>query len=248
MCTNFIPSARVDFLEQRLGPVASLPVGAASWPAETFPGYATPVVVRSGQGSVALQVAQFGLMPAWSKDAQHARELSRGTYNARSETAAIKPSFRHAWAGRQWALVPMECFFDPCWEDAAANGGRAVRWRMSMPDGEPFAVAGLWERWTDKASGEQADSFTLLTVNADGHPLMGRMHRPGDEKRMPVIVPPGRYADWLDASPQQVMEFMQCFPAQEMRGEPAPLERATKTPRAVPRSDSPPPPENLSLF
>jgi len=77
---------------------------------------------------------------------------------------------------------------------------------------------------------------------------MGRMHRPGDEKRMPVIVPPGRYADWLDASPQQAMEFTRCFPAQEMRGEPAPLERDTKTPRAVPRSDSPPPPENLSLF
>ena len=247
MCTNYIPSARVDFLAQRLGPVAPAPAGGAPWPAETFPGYAAPVVVRAGQGA-ALHVAQFGLMPPWSRDAQHARELARGTYNARSETASIKPSFRHAWAARQWALVPMECFFDPCWEDAAAHGGRAVRWRMSMPHGQPFAVAGLWERWTDKASGEQADSFTLLTVNADGHPLMGRMHRPGDEKRMPVIVPPGRYADWLDASPQQAMEFMQCFPAEQMCGEPAPVVRATQAPRLASSGDRPPPPENLSLF
>lgn len=248
MCTNFIPSARVDFLEQRLGPVTPAPRGGVPWPAETFPGYAAPIVVRSGRDGVALQVAQFGLVPPWSKDAEHARELSRGTYNARSETAAIKPSFRHAWAARQWALVPMECFFDPCWEDAAAHGGRAVRWRMSMPDGQPFAVAGLWERWTDKASGEQADSFTLLTVNADSHPLMGRMHRPGDEKRMPVIVPPGRYADWLDASPQQAMEFMQCFPAEQMQGEPAPVSRAVQGRRPAQRSDGAAPPENLSLF
>jgi len=247
MCTNFIPSARVDFLEQRLGPLASVSPNASAWPAETFPGYAAPVVVRAGQGAT-LQVAQFGLVPPWSKDAQHARELARGTYNARSETVSAKPSFRHAWANRQWALVPMECFFEPCWEDAAAHGGRAVRWRMSMPHGQPFAVAGLWERWTDKASGEQADSLTLLTVNADGHPLMGRMHRQGDEKRMPVIVPPDRYADWLQASPQQAMDFMQQFPAEQMRGEPAPVARVAKAPRPVPGSDSTPPPENLSLF
>lgn len=243
MCTNFIPSARTDFLDKRLGTVAP---AAPGWPAETYPGYNAPVVVRSS-GGAAVQLAQFGLVPPWSKDARHARELARGTYNARSETVAIKPSFRHAWAARQWALVPMECFFEPCWEDAASQGGRATRWRMAMHDQVPFAVAGLWERWTDKASGEQADSFTLLTVNADGHPVMGRMHRPGDEKRMPVIVPAAHYADWLHASPQQAMAFMTRFPAEQMHAEPAPVPRAAP---AAARNAKPqtPPPENLSLF
>lgn len=245
MCTNFIPSARVDFLEQRLGPLAALKPqeitdpGEASWPAETFPGYAAPVVVRAGQGA-ALRVARFGLVPPWSKDAQHARELSRGTYNARSETAAVKPSFRHAWAARQWALVPMACFFEPCWEDAPTHSGRPVRWKLSLQDGQPFAVAGLWERWGDPAGGEQSDSFTLLTVNADSHPLMNRMHRPGDEKRMPVIVPAASYAGWLQAGPQGAQAFMQPFPAEQMRGEPSPLARAG--------NPSAPAPHNLSLF
>jgi len=243
MCTNFIPSARVDFLEQRLEPL-SPPV--EPWPPETFPGYCAPVVVRRGTDA-AMQVARFGLIPPWSKDAQHAREISRGTYNARSETAATKPSFRHAWAARQWALVPMECFFEPCWEAAHAQGGRPTRWRISMRDHQPFAVAGLWERWTDKASGEQSDSFTLLTVNADGHALMGRMHRPGDEKRMPVIVPADRYADWLHASAQQAQALMQCLAAQQLRGEPAPPQRAGVPPQrdgASPAAG----PANLSLF
>jgi putative SOS response-associated peptidase YedK len=241
MCTNFIPSARTDFLEQRLGPLAQ---AAAPWPSETYPGYDAPVVVRAGQG-FALATAQFGLVPPWSKDARHARELARGTYNARSETAAIKPSFRHAWSARQWALVPMECFFEPCWEDAALIGGRATRWRIALRDGAPFAVAGLWERWTDPASGEQSDSFTLLTVNADGHPLMGRMHRPGDEKRMPVIVPPRHYASWLQASIPEAIAHLECYPAGQMAGEPAPAPRAAP---AVRKPPGPPPPENLSLF
>ncbi|WP_296508259.1 SOS response-associated peptidase [Rhodoferax sp.] len=244
MCTNFVPSARTDFLAQRLGAVT--PAGR-DWPAETYPGYAAPVVVRSA-GGASVQLAQFGLIPPWSRDAHHARELARGTYNARSETVALKPSFRNAWAARQWALVPMECFFEPCWEDAAQQGGRATRWRIALRDGEPFAVAGLWERWTDKLSGEQADSFTLLTVNADGHPLMGRMHRPGEEKRIPVIVPPAHYADWLHASPQQAMAFMQSYPAQDMQGEPAPVLRTPKTTRPAKHPDRPAPPENLSLF
>lgn len=35
----------------------------------------------------------FGLLPFWAKSAT----LARSTYNARSETAAEKPSFRNAW-------------------------------------------------------------------------------------------------------------------------------------------------------
>ena len=70
-------------------------------------------------------------------------------------------------------------------------------------DGDLFAAAGLWERWTDPASGEITTSFTLLTVNADAHPLMARMHRPGDEKRMPVLLAPGDFEAWLHATDEQ---------------------------------------------
>jgi putative SOS response-associated peptidase YedK len=106
-----------------------------------------------------------------------------------------------------------------------ANAGRPTRWRIARSDGQPFAVAGLWDRWTDPATGNVLGSFTLLTVNADGHAVMGCMHRLGEEKRMPVIVPPGRYADWLQASPQQAVELMRAAPAEELVAQAAPLDK-----------------------
>jgi putative SOS response-associated peptidase YedK len=224
MCTNYIPTARDRFKAARLG-VAHLP--AAEWPAEVFPGYEAPIVVldappESGGAGLQVQIANFGLVPRWSRDAAQALAISKGTYNARSETVAEKPSFRTPWRERRYALAPMECYFDPNWEEAHLNGGKAVRWRISRADGDPFACAALWERWSDKSTGEIITSFTLLTVNADGHALCGRLHRPGDEKRMPVIIAANDCEAWLNASPQEAQAFMRTTPAEQLLGGPAP--------------------------
>jgi putative SOS response-associated peptidase YedK len=225
MCTNFVPSTRHEIAASRLG-VLQLP--AQDWPDEVFPGYEAPIVLRGGPGEPPrCELARFGLMPRWSGDHRKAVELSRGTYNARSETVAVKPSFRGPWHDRQWALVPMQGFFEPCWEDAALRGGTSVRWQIARADGASFAAAGLWEEWVDPATGKAIRSFTLLTVNADGHPLMGRMHQPGDEKRMPVLVDPGDYARWLHASPVEAASMMRAWPASELRGWPAPRQAAS---------------------
>lgn len=232
MCINFRPAANPAFLAERLGPLEP-PLGQLE---DVFPGYQAPVALRRGAGGdslAALRPAQFGLVPHWCNDATQARDISRKTYNARSETAASKPSFRTAWAARQWVLVPMDCFFEPCWEDAPAHGGRPVRWRIARADGAPFAVAGLWDRWADPATGQLQGSFTVLTVNADGHAVMGRMHRPDEEKRMPAIVPPERYADWLQATPQTAIGFLQAAPAEWLQAQADPL------PGTPPRAHTP---------
>jgi len=238
MCTNYIPSARHEIAALQAGAIALPPT---DWPVEVFPGSEAPILVRGDSDSMVFRLARFGLVPRWCRDEAQAREIARGTYNARSETASQKPSFRGAWHDRQWALAPMQSFFEPCWEDADMNQGRSVRWQMSMADLATFAAAGLWESWTDRTNGEITLSFTMLTVNADGHPVMGRMHRPGDEKRMPVIVPANRYAEWLQATPANAGAFMQCFPADRMHAMPAP-----RTARAAGTSSSGP--QNLSLF
>ena len=135
----------------------------------------------------------------------------------------------------------MENFFEPCWET-----GHAVRWRIGRSDGDLFAAAGLWERWADPASGEVTTSFTLLTVNAGGHPLMARMHRPGDEKRMPVLLAPGEFEAWLHASDEQAHALLRRMPAVPLIGEPAPREPAQHTPhRPMP---TPAPDDTRSLF
>ena len=220
MCTNYIPSARDHIATlPGLGPVA-MPEPEAAWPAETFPGYAAPIVIGPSPGHTgALCVAaRFGLVPRWCRDARQATTVSRGTYNARSETVASKPSFRAAWAERRFALAPMQAFFEPCWEQAHQHGNRPTRWRLGWADGAPFAAAALHERWTDPETGEWVHSFSLLTVNAYGHPLLGRMHRPGDEKRMLVIVPSTQYGAWLNATLVQAQAFMRTTPAEELTG------------------------------
>ena len=56
----------------------------------------------------------------------------------------------------------------------------------------------------------------MLTLKADGHELMCQFHKPVDEKRMVVILPPDSYDHWLKASPQQSMDFMRQYPTERM--------------------------------
>lgn len=233
MCTNFVPSVRQEMAA--MAPGLALP--AQDWPPETYPGYAAPLLMRDAAGALQWRVARFGLVPHWCKDRTQADSIARKTYNARSETAMEKPSFRTPWLQRQWAVVPLQRYFDPCWEEAPHNGGKAVRWHMALADGQAFGAAGLWDSWVNREDGEVLHSFTLLTVNADGHAVMGRMHRPGDEKRMPVLLAVHQFAEWLQASPAQAPHWMQAWPADGMVAAPAP--RAETLPSG---------PRNLSLF
>jgi len=137
----------------------------------------------------------------------------------------------------------MENFFEPCWET-----GRAVRWRIARADGDLFAAAGLWERWADPASGEVTTSFTLLTVNADAHPLMARMHRPGDEKRMPVLLAPGDFEAWLHATDEQAHALVHKTYAVPICGEPAPRAPPPVRVRRVTPPAPDAPDDTLNLF
>lgn len=80
------------------------------------------------------------------------------------------------------------------------KSGHAVRWRIARQDGLPFFLAGIWE----KAQRQEQPlwSFSMLTINADEHPLMRRFHKSGDEKRSVVVVPLERWQHWLHADEQ----------------------------------------------
>ncbi len=49
----------------------------------------------------------------------------------------------------------------------------------------------------------------MLTVNADDHPVMRLMHKPGEEKRMVVVLPPQHYGDWLSMPARESLAFLQ---------------------------------------
>jgi putative SOS response-associated peptidase YedK len=89
-------------------------------------------------------------------------------------------------------------------------------------------LAGLWNTWIDKASGEIVESYTMLTLNADGHGLMGRMHRP-DPKRPPELqdkrsVIPIELEDvdlWLSAPVAEAAQLIRLTPPEEFDAAPA---------------------------
>jgi putative SOS response-associated peptidase YedK len=209
VCTNFTPTKKNQWAKEKLG--VELP---SDYPAESYPGFAAPVVVRSHQtGRVACGLAKFGLIPSWAKD----EKIARHTYNARSETAAEKPSYRNAWRQRHYGLVLVDNFYEPSYES-----GRAVRWKIELASGDPFCIACLWDRWTDPASGELVVSFSMLTVNADEHPVMCQFHKPADEKRTPVIIVSDLHDAWLGADPPKAAEMMTWSQMPELRVVPAP--------------------------
>ena len=154
---------------------------------------------------------RFGLIPHWATDIK----VSRNTFNARSETVAVKPSFRDAWKRAQRCIIPLDAFYEPDWRT-----GKAIATRIASADGEPLGVAGLWSWWKPPA-GDVIHSFTMLTINADGHALMEHFHKPTDEKRMVVILPPDRYQDWLETPLERSMEFMQQYPSELLSAVPS---------------------------
>jgi len=86
-----------------------------------------------------------------------------------------------------------------------------------------MGVASIWDRWTDPGTGEIVTSFSMLTVNADGHPVMGKFHRPGDEKRSVVVLEPQQFISWLHPQNVPVQALLQCPPPGLLASEPAPM-------------------------
>lgn len=210
MCTNFVSVPKPLFLGD-LG----WPEPTFDYPAEAYVTYPAPIrIVAPDTGAEELRAARFGLIPFWSKDTK----IARHTYNARMETVAEKPSYRTPWKQRRYALVPMLGFFEP---DYAT--GKAIRWKIQRGDNRVFTVAAIWDYW-HSPEGEQTGlhSFSMLTLNADGHPVMGRFHAPGDEKRSLVIVAEEDREAWLHATPQEAAALINPMPPDEFTAAPSP--------------------------
>ena len=162
---------------------------------------------HAGVASVQALTGVFGLIPCWAKE----RKGPYSTMNARAETVAVLPSYHTAWARGQRCIIPAEWIGEPDW-----RSGHHVPARVARADNALMGIAGLWDRWVDKASGEVVHSFSMLTINAEDHPLMSRLHRPGVEKRMVVILDECRYRDWLTCPVKDAPGFFKQFPAERL--------------------------------
>jgi putative SOS response-associated peptidase YedK len=210
MCSHYQGVKDQERLRRHFGVAAPADPGRE----DLWPGYVGSFIRRHPLAEVgdeavpALEAltGMFGLVPHWSADTK----IARHTYNARSETVAVKPSFRDAWKHAQHCIIPAEAFFEPDW-----RSGRAVATRIASADGAPLGLAGLWARWRSP-QGELVHSYTMLTINADAHPLMQQFHKPGEEKRMVVILAPHHYQAWLAAPAAAAADFLQDWPAERL--------------------------------
>ena len=196
MCTNFTPTRNNTWVKTHFG----VDIPDAEYPIEAYPGYPAPIIVKSHQnGRIASGLAKFGLIPSWAKD----DKISRHTYNARAETVHEKPSYRTAWRLRRLGIALLDNFYEPSY-----TSGKAERWEIKLASQQPLGIASLWDTWTDTQSGELITSFTMLTINADAHPVMKQFHKPEDEKRTPLILATNQFNDWLNADPQIVASML----------------------------------------
>jgi putative SOS response-associated peptidase YedK len=141
------------------------------------------------------------LVPSWAKDAK----IGYSTINARAEEVANKPAFREALRKRR-CLIPADAFYEWAKRDAKTKQPFAIGLRR----GEPFAFAGLWERWRPK-DGEPLETFTILTT--DANEVLEPIHN-----RMPVILEPKNYNRWLEPAPVErlPLDLLRPFPAEQI--------------------------------
>jgi putative SOS response-associated peptidase YedK len=149
------------------------------------------IPVISQDDSARVQLMQWGLVPAWSRDREEAERIRKGTYNARSESLNEKPSFRGA-LNRGRCLIIAGGFFE--WQ--LVNQIK-IPWYISLKNGDPFVFAGLCDSWRDPLSGEIHNSCSIITTRAN--PMMEKIHN--TKKRMPVILKKEMEREWILGEP-----------------------------------------------
>jgi putative SOS response-associated peptidase YedK len=155
----------------------------------------------AGHGSLGL--LRWGLVPPWAKDTKIA------PINAKAETAADKPFFRHALRKRR-CLIPADTFYE--WQKV---GRHKQPYLFRLLSGEPFAFAGLWEVWNNP-DGTPLESCVLLTTEAND--LLRPLH-----DRMPCILDRRHYAGWLDPNltdPTRFADWLRPFPSNSLMAYP----------------------------
>lgn len=145
-----------------------------------------PILAIPNDAKNAADFFFWGLIPSWAKDITIASRL----INARAETLAEKPSFRGSLKYKR-CIIPADGFYE--WQSRPGMKTKVPHF-IHMVDRRPFAFAGLWDEW-HSPDGDVLRSATIITTEPNS--LMAALHN-----RMPVILSPDRYDDWLDPAPR----------------------------------------------
>jgi len=146
------------------------------------------LAIARHEGKNHLKNFHWGLVPFWAKDLSIGSRL----INARSETAATKPSFRTSFK-KQRCLIPSNGFYE--WK---GSKGQKQPMFLTLPDVKPFAFAGLWETWDNKGKEKSPYLSCTILTRAASESVLPIHHR------MPVILKPDAFDNWLDPNHRDV--------------------------------------------
>ena len=202
MCGRFARRSTQEVLADWFGvELEDMPWFAPSY--NVAPQSTQPVVrLNEDSGKPEFALMRWGLVPFWAKDAK----VGYTTINARAEEVTAKPLYREALKRRR-CLIPADAFYE--WQKLGAKAKRPFA--FGLQSGEPYAFAGLWERWKPR-EGDPLETFTILTT--DPNELAADVH-----DRMPVILEPRDYARWMEpGDPTRLpVDLLRPFPADRMR-------------------------------
>ena len=145
-----------------------------------------PIICSDSADEVKL--FKWGLIPFWVRNEEDARSIRTKTFNARAETISDKASYRNSFRSKR-CLVLADGFYE--WY---TRGKEKIPYFINLKDSKPFALAGLYDNWLNRETGEYVNTFTVITTRAN--PMMEKIHNL--KKRMPVILPPDIERQWLD--------------------------------------------------
>lgn len=168
-----------------------------------------PIILSDGTDTWGV-TALWSLYPSWFKD--DLTEKKYPTFNARSETVAEKPAFRSS-IKRHRCLVPATAFYE--WKKVRNEKKKVVSkqaFAIGMSDDHPFAMAGIWSHWSGTKKGEPWKGYTFSILTCPPNPLMEDIH-----DRMPVILHPENYQDWLSNDTEEALQLAVPLPSQLMR-------------------------------
>jgi putative SOS response-associated peptidase YedK len=167
------------------------------------PGQMNPVITSHSPNEISRMF--WGLIPHWARDDKQ----KFSTINARAETAATSPAYREPFRHKR-CIVPATGFYEP---DKINFPKPPFPWHyFQVKDQKLFGFAGLYDIWTDKETGKEIRSYTIITTTPNE--IVGKYHN-----RMPVILERELEEEWLNPDIVEVdrlLGMLQPYPAQKM--------------------------------
>ncbi len=173
-------------------------------------GYSFPEIpVLTNEFPQLFRFFKWGLIPNWIKTKNEAMEIRKMTLNAKIETVFDKPSFSSS-AKYNRCLIPVNGFYE--WQHQGKN---KIKFFINLAEQEIYSLGGIWSTWTDRDTGEEIHSFSILTMPANN--LMEKIHN--TKKRMPVILTKDFELEWIrnDLNKNDIIELAHLCPEDIMR-------------------------------